>query len=81
MEALYTIVHRVGLSADPATEAQLSAYTQRAFRIDNTRHGQLMSRANEEKVSLSLILFKRINFNLLSRLLSHINSYYFSQFC
>lgn len=49
MEAVYTIVHRVGRFSGIADD-KLTQYVQQSFRFDDERHKRLLSRANEEKV-------------------------------
>lgn len=50
MEALYTIVHRIGKSSLPLPKEQLIKYAQNAFEIDDQTHLTLLDRARKEKV-------------------------------
>ncbi|VDN31716.1 unnamed protein product [Gongylonema pulchrum] len=55
VEALYTIVHKVG-RCESAPVEELFSYAQKAFRIDDAQHQQLLSRAHEEKVIPPVVL-------------------------
>uniref|UniRef100_A0A183UGJ0 C2 domain-containing protein n=1 Tax=Toxocara canis TaxID=6265 RepID=A0A183UGJ0_TOXCA len=54
IEALYTIVHKVGRSSGFPDE-KLTEYVQQSFRVDDDRHKRLLSRANEEKPPVVLL--------------------------
>ncbi|KAI1705747.1 c2 domain-containing protein [Ditylenchus destructor] len=55
VEALYTIVHKVGRSSLPVPEHQLIRYAQQAFQIDEVSHTMLMDRAKKEKPPIVLL--------------------------
>ena len=53
--ALYTIKHKIGQAETfqyMVDNEELLQYVQKAFGIDNTRHGRLLSKANQEKVRI-----------------------------
>uniref|UniRef100_A0A915C336 BAI1-associated protein 3 n=1 Tax=Parascaris univalens TaxID=6257 RepID=A0A915C336_PARUN len=54
VEAVYTIVHRVGRFSGIADD-KLTQYVQQSFRFDDERHMHLLSRANEEKPPVVLL--------------------------
>jgi len=54
VEALYTIVHKVGKSS-PLPEVQLVKYAQAAFQIDDFWHQKLMDKAKKEKPPIVLL--------------------------
>lgn len=71
VEALYTIVHKVGRCLS-APDEQLCYYLQQAFRMDDARHHQLLSRAHEEKVIIPNI-YSLVYFILLESILVNSN--------
>ncbi|VDN03420.1 unnamed protein product [Thelazia callipaeda] len=54
VEALYTIVHKVG-KCQTVPDEQLLSYVQEAFEMDDIRHQQLLLRAQEEKPPVFLL--------------------------
>ncbi|TMS36235.1 hypothetical protein L596_003449 [Steinernema carpocapsae] len=54
VEALYTIVHKVGKSI-ALPEAQLCKYVQNAFQVDDSLHQRLLDRAKKEKPPIVLL--------------------------
>lgn len=64
MEALYTIMHKVGTTTDGHTHfvEDLYTYAKNAFNIDVGEHDKLLAKVSTEKVSVLFVIWETLNF-------------------